>query len=224
MALNFQFQDSLLIMQMINYFEIIFCFSLYLPFSLAAKDKKPANASVDANSDDNVAANFTLLDAIDDAEEVPQEHLAKTDQGVLCKVVAKRPYSRSPEVFLKNIKTPYNSALVGYDTHRFGRRSDKGSLYGWSGGRSPDADGNSSFTFDLDYATILPQSGTPLSYCALIFTPPIAPKFDISKVFGKPALALSRYIGSQLHFSKALRKRGKLITTCCFTAFPMVAY
>ncbi|XP_955481.1 Theileria-specific hypothetical protein, putative [Theileria annulata] len=162
-----------------------------------------------------------LIDGIVDVEDDDDDD--DDEQIIRCKVEAKRPYSVSPKITLTGIKERYNALLIGYDTHMDEKRANKASLYGWSTPKIPSKDGVSKFDFDLDYVSILPQGGIPLSYCALIFVPPVVPKFDTQSVFSRPAMSLARYIASEEHLVKALKKKNKKVTSCCFIAYPMVS-
>ncbi|KAF5153548.1 hypothetical protein TpMuguga_03g00803 [Theileria parva strain Muguga] len=161
-----------------------------------------------------------LIDGFADDEDEDDDD---DDEIIRCKVEAKRPYSVSPTITVTGIRDRFNALLIGYDTHMDERRANKASLYGWSSPKTPSSSGVAKFDFDLDYVSILPQGGIPLSYCALIFVPPVVPKFDTQSVFAKPAMSLARFIASEEHLVKALKKKNKRVTSCCFVAYPMVA-
>ncbi|UKJ88600.1 hypothetical protein MACJ_001844 [Theileria orientalis] len=145
------------------------------------------------------------------------------DDNIKCAVEATRPYSTSPKLTITGLNERFNSLLIGYDIHSEGRRANKPSLYGWSSPKLPSESGVTKFNFDLDYVSIMPQGGTPLSYCALVFVPPLVPNFDMRSVFGKPAMSVERYFGSEEHLVKAVKNKSRKVTSCCFIAYPMVS-
>ncbi|UKK00988.2 hypothetical protein MACK_001801 [Theileria orientalis] len=145
------------------------------------------------------------------------------DEDIKCVVEAKRPYSTSPKITISGLNERFNSLLIGYDIHSEGKKANKASLYGWSSPKSPSEYGVTKFNFDLDYVSIMPQGGTPLSYCALVFVPPLIPNFDMRSVFGKPAMSTERYFGSEEHLVKAVKNKSRKVTSCCFIAYPMVS-
>nr|PVC49965.1 hypothetical protein MACL_00002630 [Theileria orientalis] len=162
-------------------------------------------------------------DIIDGSNEDELDFDDDDDENIKCVVEAKRPYSTSPKITVTGLSERYNSLLIGYDIHSDGKRANKASLYGWSSPKSPLESGVSKFSFDLDYVSIMPQGGTPLSYCALVFVPPLVPNFDMRSVFGKPAMSMERYFGSEEHLVKAVKNKSKKVTSCCFIAYPMVS-
>ncbi|EKX73135.1 signal peptide containing protein [Theileria equi strain WA] len=158
-----------------------------------------------------------------DISEDVGDDISDDDQEIKCMVHAKRPYGVSPTFTLYGIQHKFSALLIGYDIHTEERRSNKGSLYGWSAPKVPDENGTAKFRFDIDYVSVLPQSGVPLSYCALIFSPPVFPKFDVKDVFGKPAMNMERYFGSKEHLIGAFKRKSRKITECCFVAYPMAS-